>query len=646
MNWLERSRHLKAESRCLLSQHDPRLAVPAFARRASGLWAPTDIAPVYRGHLGRTGLAYPVQRFSSADRFALYPRAAADLDLQRVDSNGLVRMAQQLPLEPCLWLLCFVQAVLRNADTRTRGDLHLGLVRKMTDDPELIARLERWVREGDAHLIFTEQSAFALQRMLILHSPSQPEPTSPTGFTDALLRALLAVPEAIILPSEEPEATAQPIPMLLRNGGFNDWEDLAPLLARYHRIWGVHLDEALSSGGGLARPLAEGWYERFWGRTIREERAAAIAVYELANGFLDNSEEAWLSREEAPPAEALLISETAFSNCRLSADGAALLDAMSASSEEYAGRFNDLGHAAHDLAWNVLPFAERPLWRTGHGTFCPVSARLLVDWGTSGVFHRLGVAGEGLEGQNGARLVRSLFGWLVERYVRSVLAEGLAAGASGRERVVPPQAYGGGSETTDAIVPWGEDVVLFEVVSGGLTQAVLTQADADAADRRLRNLVVQKVGQVARVVMDLHSGRAKVGPLVGVRARRAFPVVVLVDGITQAEPVRAWLEDELANTSGASALEPFMLLDLGELEELAALLDGGQDLVSILERAGAPAWRPHGFSTWLERSPDVRRAGNLAVKRWLQPAMLEIAVTLFGEGAAERAASAMDLGGD
>ncbi|MEW6581414.1 MAG: hypothetical protein AB1416_01455 [Actinomycetota bacterium] len=506
----------------------------------------------------------------------------------------------------------------------------------MTGDVDLLQRLERWITEDSGHLIFAEQLVFALQRLLVLNAPAQAAP-GPEGLTDLVLRALLAVPEAIILPSEPPEAMAEPIPLLLRNGGYNDWDDIWPLVVRYHRIWGVHQHEAVAAGGHIAGPIREMWYERCWGRPIREDQAAMLATYELAFGFLRADAGPWLSSGKALPPEALLIAEGAFTQTLLADRGKVILEGMSSSRDEYASRFAALGDGTHAAAWSILPFAERPLWRTGSGTFCPISPRLLVDWGTSGVFHRLGQAGERLAGDGGAARVRALFGWLVEQYARSVLAEALGGQHALGARVIPPQPYARGQETTDAIVPWGNDTVLFEVVTGGLTQAILTEADAAAAERKLRELVVGKVRQVARVAADLRSGRARAGPLANLPVGRAFPVVVMVSGITQTEPVRAWIEEALASEPRATELEPFLVLDLGELEELAALLAAGHSLTGVLERALAPEWRAHGFSAWLQRSPDACTAGNLAVMRWLEPALVEVAETLFGEEAVRSA---------
>ena len=604
----------------------PGLFVPHLETRdgivVPSVWSLPEYLP------RESGLSVPVQ--SDDGRWAAYP-TSADLGLPQHSYAELVDVVCQLPFEMSMRASAIVQALL-DRDTRLDGATQVRLAEQLMPGSWVLDRLRKWTA-APSHVIFSEQALFALQRLLVLHAPSRPTDLFDDPATHELfLQALLATPTAVLDRVRQPTTPEQWVAYLMRTGGFYRRESFGSLLARYHRLW-HHIASELA-GHPDSCPIHE-WYAATYGRSIAEDEALTVAVLGGSTQFLWGKSSATIIDEGLPENPLIVSRDQLLATTGLEHRGDELFAAIAATKTDLQDEFNASAGDPDAAAWGFLPFAAHPLVAVGDGYVVPVNPRLVEEWGTGGVYHRLAEAAKRQAGTPGFLQFTRFFGAMVEEYVRHLFQTSLDLSPVLAKRVLPPVKYRGGSgtdeETSDVLVDCAPDVVLVEVVSGRVSQGVLVGADTDAASRDLKRLAIDKGRQLVRVAEDLRNGRALEGPLAMLQPAGIFGVIVSTEGLIEMPSVRAVLGQELAGDWRAAGLEPLVLLSLDDLESLTGLLHDGQGLTDTLRSVGSERWREHGYSAWLAGDPNAptTTAVNPDINRWWHDAVVAAHALLF-----------------
>jgi len=193
------------------------------------------------------------------------------------------------------------------------------------------------------------------------------------------------------------------------------------------------------------------------------------------------------------------------------------------------------------------------------------------------------------------RLLR-FYGALVERYalqtLQQVHPEPRPPG-SGRVSGDRPYGPGNGKRTPDICVDCGPDLVLIEVTSGRFTLPTLVEGDPEKGAEDLTRLLWQKLDQLGRRIDDLLAGDWSPPDVDLNSVERIWPVVVTADMLQNDllwQEIRARMPEGLTR----ARVQHLTLLDLPDLEQLAALVERGFGLSDLLARKVAQPLRGDG----------------------------------------------------
>lgn len=257
--------------------------------------------------------------------------------------------------------------------------------------------------------------------------------------------------------------------------------------------------------------------------------------------------------------------------------------------EELAVPFSDLPRLV-DPPNKVLreqllePFRSHALISLSNDRFLYADYVFGTQQATNGLLWRLRrLAGTDAEGE---ALLRS-WGSLLEGYLHDLLGEVL-----GSRYLRAPRA--GGNEVTDALVDYGDEVVLLEFKRGFVPHGVKYSGDVGKLEEELQRKFV-KEGQIARALVRLF-GRERLGSRwlsamkgLGARAPRVvYPVLVTDDYSLAAHGVESHLGDLVAESlrgvdlPARPRVERLTVATLENVESLVPILRGGAKLSNLL----------------------------------------------------------------
>jgi hypothetical protein len=235
-----------------------------------------------------------------------------------------------------------------------------------------------------------------------------------------------------------------------------------------------------------------------------------------------------------------------------------------------------------------VPFDRRPLLRLTDGRMVVISPRALIGWLTDGFFHRASESAR-RRGNTTAGRFGDYTGRIAEAYaveiMQSVFTSKPAVTVRGDHEFEHPL---GTRRTPDVIIAQRRDVVLIEVYSGRLTLPALIDGEVF---RDIDTKVVGKARQLNDRINDLHDGHWNVESLATEKIERIWPILIVPNGLPREPLLMDYLRSALADQPVLPMTQPLTLLNIGELETLAGLIEEGQDLVDILSAKTAPAYR-------------------------------------------------------
>ncbi len=611
---------------------DSLIALPRFAQRPSGLLVPVESSrPAVSPDGNELGDGTPV----SPDAFFIMASPPSALEQMRIvideagvgwsvsTIEGLREMASALDFENAMLavsrLACHAWQI--------RGDTHaqLELVPKVFGDPDLSASIARLAsREPDRLEIFPEQHAAILQRLLVLHGretePGEIREGEQTIFNRAWLAAAAPSGELDRDPPTGPDGRRHWITYLIQNGTYNRAEDSLSSMIRPQ----ILLRDVAESESVHANPHfcdIDAWHRETFGISIADQFALGFAA--AATGHVLD--------DETPIGQRSALSKDFLADLavKLGHEVAQSQELLSAPRDWYRAEFAQREDSVANIAWDRIPFEIRPLLQLSDGRFLVVSPRALESWLGNGFYHRT-LAAARRRGQ--VERFQAFYGALVEEHVlRTLRHVHPESGRLSSFRVFGEQPYGRGKgkRSPDVAVDCGPDLVLFEVCSGRFTLRTVVEGSPDAALNDLGRLIFDKAEQLDRRITEFLNGEWTLPGVDTSRVERIWPIVVSAD-VLQNEMLWDEIRGRLTGIFNQPKVQRLTLLDLGELEQLAALTEQGHGLVDLVSGKIRSPYAELDFKRYVSDTPNLSDEVRLSLldERWF--AEVDRAAEAFG----------------
>jgi hypothetical protein len=191
-------------------------------------------------------------------------------------------------------------------------------------------------------------------------------------------------------------------------------------------------------------------------------------------------------------------------------------------------------------------------------------------------------------------------GFLFETYVLELMQLALTGHAVGHGRVHGEIPYGGGDLSSDVIVDYGEDLLLFEVISRRVPLGVRAEADPDELETHLQRTLLDKIEQLDRVANDVLEARVAIPGVDPAQLRRIWPVLVTAGDLIESEALWQWLRARTAAMTFADErIERLSLLSVEDVEIIAGMVAAGEQVVDIVANKARSPHHELSLARWL-----------------------------------------------
>jgi hypothetical protein len=603
-----------------MSWADRLLHVNRWSRQPSGLIVPTEIdRPVLSGaeaellgaDLGAPFLMVVGGRPSSFEQMRVFIDEES-VGLTPSTPAEVEGLAAQLSFEtPMVGLAQMAAAVFH-----IRGDTaaQIELAKTIFASRTILAGIEKMAREVGDHLeVFPEQNIASLQRLLVLSArEGEIRPREQEIFDRALVGVAAFSAEENLGAVDGAEERARWLAYLIKNGTYNRVEESLGSMIRPQ----ILLGDLARTEARMADPDhcdVDAWLEEDLGFGLADQFTLAMAIFGVSRAF---EEEAGL-RERAVIGAAILPELIT----RLGGDQERGLDLLSAPREWFAAEFSarpDAGTAT--AAWDRIPFEMRPLLRLDEGALLLLSPRAIESWVGDGFYHRALAAART---RGDVPRFQRFYGRLVEDYVLTLLMDVHPEPApAGVGRISAEQRYGRkGSEkkSPDVGFDGGTDIVLFEVTSGRFTLDTVLDGSPEAAMKDLGRLLFAKASQLSRRIDDLIAGEWTLPGSDQEHVQRIWPVVVTAD-VLQNEHLWDEMREQLENVLGQPKVQRLTVLDLADVELLAALVERGHGLIEVIAGKAGGLYAELDLRRYVDETPglEISIRASMLDRRWLE----------------------------
>lgn len=608
--------------------------VPRWHETPEGILVPTHVdRPVVTGNddplppdldIRRPDLIIASRPPSSLDQIRVFP------DEERAGYTTstpaqLAAMVSQLPFEPGMVALARLSAHTEHL----HGDTHaqLKFAETVFGDAALLTNLRAFAKEVNYELeIFPPQHMTVLERLLVLHGRDvNLGEEDPTGDEQAVFNraffaaGTLAVDEDRLGPLDEKAGRDRWITYFIQNGAYNANGPPMESMIRHQILFG---EVARSLEGHRDYCPIDEWFVEDYGLSVKEQYVLGFAVI-ASSKMLD---------EAAPLSGRCVLGDAFFTDLaeRLGRDNTRILDLMTASREWYAERFREGEQTSSRAAWDRLPFDVRPLLRLHDDRYLLTTPRSMNNWAGDGFFHR--ALASAREHKQSNQFLR-FYGALVEAYalrtLREVHPEPRPAGSG---RVSGEQEYvtrKGRKLSPDIAVDSGLDLVLIEIVSGRFTVPTLVGGDIGKAAADLQRLVFEKLDQLGARVDELLAGDWVPDGVDLAGVERIWPVLITADFI-QNDLLWDEIDERMPDGLRLPRVQPITLIDLPDLETLAALVENGHSLADLIRQKATGRYARMDLRRFVRETPGLTGPVRLASieAHWEQS--MRTVIDLFG----------------
>jgi hypothetical protein len=542
---------------------------------------------------------------------------------QRVStSEELKAMAAHLSFEGSM--LAISRLASRAWHIRGDIDAQLELAAQVFGDPRLPPAIAHLASAVPTLEVFPEQHSAVLQRLLVLHGREarlgESREHEQVVFDRAWFAAAVPAGELHKGAPDGPNGRRDWIAYLVQNGVYNRTEESLAAMIRPQILFRDIAESASARNHKDFCPIDD-WHRDKFQLGLAEQFAIGLAVASRADTF-----------DEATPVErrslvgGAYLAEVAR---KLDREPGVVLDLLSADRDWYRHEFERRPDTIQSMAWDRIPFETRPFLRLSNGELLAISPRAVEGWLGDGFYHR-SLAAARDKGQ--AERFMSFYGYLVEEHVLELMRHAHPErGALATCRVFGEQPYGrgGGKLSPDVAVDCGPDLVLIEVCGGRFTLRTVVEGDTDAALEELGHLVFDKASQLDRRITELLNGEWKIPERSIEHVGRIWPVVVTAD-VLQNGLLWDEIRERLPEVFNQPKVQSLTLLDVSEIEQVAALVEQGHSVVELLREKASGPYAEIDFTRFVVETPSLSHEvrSSLLDERWL--AEVDRAAEAFG----------------
>lgn len=385
---------------------------------------------------------------------------------------------------------------------------------------------------------------------------------------------------------------------LVRNGMLYEQDDDYSILDRTLRYWQEYV---VSIERTELREDARSLLEQALGLTFEDFFALGCWVWLLAKNRNPASD----------PNANLLTQPSSLPGVSLPRDKVeSFLEKVSAPAEWFSKEFED-----RESQYNFLPIHTRPVLRLAGSREEQLlildETFLLQKFTLIGLFWAIHDNERDNHGDNDRLLWTQAHGEAVESMVEERLQEMAPAlqDSDGRKSFYTEEdlqeAYPD-TKITDAVVDYGDRVLVFEIVSGQPAVGTRVAGDPESFKRDTQRLVLKKARQLDETCSSILSDQRKLTGYDAPPDRRIVPIVVVAGGYPGDALSRSHVDDELLAQEllQDAAIDPLCLLSLGELEMIESLHEAGRSPGELLGNWRRSGLRNIPFRNYVLREVD------------------------------------------
>lgn len=241
--------------------------------------------------------------------------------------------------------------------------------------------------------------------------------------------------------------------------------------------------------------------------------------------------------------------------------------------------------------WDYLVVQKHPVVQVGDG-FVVIDGKFLADRFTVGLFHDVAASLAEREGESAVLAWRQAWGKMVEAMVEDNLrAQAPRSLAEAQVYFTEfdvayayrPHSRPGAAGCADAVLDYGDVVVVIEIVSGTLTNATRIGGDIQAFELDMEKIAYKKIRQLDDTVRAIRSDPGSLLP-----GRSADPIiqpVVVAGGGFPLSPVTARKIEEYREQNGLlHDTRPLAVVSAQEVEMVEGLTNRGFTLPGLIDR--------------------------------------------------------------
>jgi hypothetical protein len=279
-----------------------------------------------------------------------------------------------------------------------------------------------------------------------------------------------------------------------------------------------------------------------------------------------------------------------------------VLKELAATTEELT---EELGKRPDWEPYYFLPIQRSPLLKIGDLVFC-LSRHFLAAKISSGLYHLLLT---GLPTAQERDKFLSFFGCPFECYVNRLLGRIFPATELARRHYPTPKGQSTGRELIDAVLDYGNALVLIEAKATLFSLAALVSGEATEIDRKLEDIVYDASKQLDTAIKAIKSGELKYLGVSPERIKMYFPLVVTLQFLPSEPLLYKKLRDEIAERSYllGQDIAPLQAAYIEDLERLEIAMTSGRSLSELLwEKVSNERFKIMTFGNFLiERAPEI-----------------------------------------
>jgi hypothetical protein len=297
------------------------------------------------------------------------------------------------------------------------------------------------------------------------------------------------------------------------------------------------------------------------------------------------------------------------------------LDAVSATPEWFATEFD-----GRDSQYDFLPIQARPVLRLegnmGEQLLVLDEPFLLHKFTLTGLFWAVHDNERDHHSDLDRRRWTQAHGEAVESMVEERLREmAPSLPGSGRDKSFYTEedlkeAYPG-EKAGDAVVDYGDRVLVFEVVGGQPVVGTRVSGDPESFERDTEKLVLKKARQLDGACASLVTDQKRLTGYGPPPNRRIVPIVVVAGSYPSDALSRSHVDNLLVDKGLLQdpVIDPLCILNLGELEMIESLHEAGRSPGELLARWRRSGLRNVSFRNFVLRQVDANLARPARMKK-------------------------------